>query len=50
MLISELFSKEWKNLFWNSIEHWKELDKGSECLIAKCCIQKIAEDALVILI
>jgi UDP-glucose:glycoprotein glucosyltransferase len=49
MLVSELISKEWKNLFWDFIEHWKELNKGSECLTAKCCVQKIVEDAHAIL-
>jgi UDP-glucose:glycoprotein glucosyltransferase len=49
MFVSELLSKEWKNLFWDFIEHWKELEKGFECLTAKCCIQKIVEDARVIL-
>ncbi|CAL4925424.1 unnamed protein product [Urochloa decumbens] len=42
---SELLSKEWKDLFWDFIDHWKELDKGSDCLTAKCCVQKIVEDA-----
>ncbi|XP_052141963.1 UDP-glucose:glycoprotein glucosyltransferase [Oryza glaberrima] len=42
---SELLSKEWKDLFWDFIDHWKELDKASECLTAKCCVQKIVEDA-----
>ncbi|XP_048574338.1 UDP-glucose:glycoprotein glucosyltransferase isoform X3 [Triticum urartu] len=41
---SELLSKEWKDYFWDFIGHWKELDKGSECLTAKCCAQKIVED------
>lgn len=49
MFISELLSKEWKNLFWDFIEHWKELEKGSECLTAKCCVQKIVDDARAIL-
>lgn len=43
--VSELLSKEWKDLFWDFIDHWKELDKASECLTAKCCVQKIVEDA-----
>uniref|UniRef100_A0A0D9XKJ1 UDP-glucose:glycoprotein glucosyltransferase n=1 Tax=Leersia perrieri TaxID=77586 RepID=A0A0D9XKJ1_9ORYZ len=42
---SELLSKEWKDLFWDFVDHWKELDKASECLTAKCCVQKIVEDA-----
>ncbi|KAL6643108.1 hypothetical protein ACP70R_021289 [Stipagrostis hirtigluma subsp. patula] len=46
---SELLSKEWKDLFWDFIDHWKELDKGAECLTAKCCIQKIVEDARALL-
>ncbi|XP_037450870.1 UDP-glucose:glycoprotein glucosyltransferase-like isoform X3 [Triticum dicoccoides] len=41
---SELLSKERKDYFWDFIGHWKELDKGSECLTAKCCAQKIVED------
>lgn len=43
-MISELLSKERKDYFWDFIGHWKELDKGSECLTAKCCAQKIVED------
>ncbi|OQU85915.1 hypothetical protein SORBI_3004G337800 [Sorghum bicolor] len=46
---SELLSKEWKDLFWDFIDHWKELEKGSECLTAKCCVQKIVEDARTLL-
>lgn len=46
---SELLSKEWKDLFWDFIDHWKELEKGSECLTAKCCAQKIVEDARTLL-
>ncbi|XP_066322950.1 UDP-glucose:glycoprotein glucosyltransferase-like [Miscanthus floridulus] len=46
---SELLSKEWKDLFWDFIDHWKELEKGSECLTAKCCTQKIVEDARTLL-
>ncbi|TVU30395.1 hypothetical protein EJB05_22012, partial [Eragrostis curvula] len=46
---SELLSKEWKKLFWDFIDNWKELDKGSDCLTAKCCIQKIVEDARALL-
>ncbi|KAJ1295214.1 hypothetical protein BS78_01G207000 [Paspalum vaginatum] len=46
---SELLSKEWKDLFWDFIDHWKELDKGSDCLTAKCCAQKIVEDARTLL-
>ncbi|KAK8444902.1 hypothetical protein SEVIR_9G223900v4 [Setaria viridis] len=46
---SELLSKEWKDLFWDFIDHWKELDKGSECLTAKCCVQKIVEDTRTLL-
>ncbi|KAK3153915.1 hypothetical protein QOZ80_2BG0183200 [Eleusine coracana subsp. coracana] len=46
---SELLSKEWKNLYWDFTEYWKELEKGSECLTAKCCVQKIVEDARAIL-
>uniref|UniRef100_A0A0A9ACZ7 Similar to EBS1 (EMS-MUTAGENIZED BRI1 SUPPRESSOR 1) n=1 Tax=Arundo donax TaxID=35708 RepID=A0A0A9ACZ7_ARUDO len=42
---SELLSKEWKDLFWDFIDDWKQLDKGSECLTAKCCAQKIVDDA-----
>ncbi|KAL5230580.1 hypothetical protein ABZP36_029356 [Zizania latifolia] len=42
---SELLSKEWKDLFWDFIDHWKDLNKASECLTAKCCVQKIVEDA-----
>uniref|UniRef100_A0A452YE51 UDP-glucose:glycoprotein glucosyltransferase n=1 Tax=Aegilops tauschii subsp. strangulata TaxID=200361 RepID=A0A452YE51_AEGTS len=41
---SELLSKERRDYFWEFIGHWKELDKGSECLTAKCCAQKIVED------
>ncbi|KQJ97067.1 UDP-glucose:glycoprotein glucosyltransferase isoform X2 [Brachypodium distachyon] len=41
---NELLSKEGKDLFWGFVDHWKELDKGSECLTAKCCVQKIVED------
>ncbi|KAF0934824.1 hypothetical protein E2562_028829, partial [Oryza meyeriana var. granulata] len=44
-IVSELRSKEWKDLFWDFIDHWKELDKASECLTAKCCVQKIVDDA-----
>ncbi|TVU02234.1 hypothetical protein EJB05_52288, partial [Eragrostis curvula] len=41
---------EWKKeLFWDFIDNWKELDKGSDCLTAKCCIQKIVEDARALL-
>jgi UDP-glucose:glycoprotein glucosyltransferase len=47
--VSELLSKEWKDLFWDFIDHWKELEKGSECLTAKCCAQKIVEDARTLL-
>ncbi|KAG2537562.1 hypothetical protein PVAP13_9NG299400 [Panicum virgatum] len=46
---SELLSKERKDLFWDFVNHWKELDKGSECLTAKCCAQKIVEDARTLL-
>ncbi|XP_066332805.1 UDP-glucose:glycoprotein glucosyltransferase-like isoform X1 [Miscanthus floridulus] len=46
---SELLSKEWKDLFWDFIDHWKELERGSECLTAKCCAQKIVEDARTLL-
>ncbi|KAF8723076.1 hypothetical protein HU200_022226 [Digitaria exilis] len=46
---SELLSKESKDLFWDFIDHWKELDRGSECLTAKCCAQKIVEDARTLL-
>jgi UDP-glucose:glycoprotein glucosyltransferase len=46
---SELLSKEWKDLFWDFIDHRKELEKGSECLTAECCAQKIAEDARTLL-
>ncbi|KAL6883793.1 hypothetical protein ACP4OV_011207 [Aristida adscensionis] len=46
---NELLSKEWKDLFWDFIDDWKELDKASECLTAKCCIQKIVEDARALL-
>jgi len=42
---SELLSTEWKDLFWDFIDLWKDLEKGSECLTAKCCAQKIVEDA-----
>lgn len=49
MFASELLSKESKDLFWDFIDHWKELDKGSECLTAKCCAQKIVEDARTLL-
>lgn len=49
MFVSELLSKEWKDLFWDFIDHWKELDKGSECLTAKCCVQKIVEDTRTLL-
>ncbi|KAG8051577.1 hypothetical protein GUJ93_ZPchr0001g30540 [Zizania palustris] len=31
---NELLSKEWKDLFWDFIDHWKELNKASECLTA----------------
>ena len=47
--VSELLSKERKDLFWDFVNHWKELDKGSECLTAKCCAQKIVEDARTLL-
>ncbi|KAG8091943.1 hypothetical protein GUJ93_ZPchr0012g21193 [Zizania palustris] len=46
---SELLSKEWKDLFWDFVDHWKEFDKASECLTAKCCVQKIVEDARLLL-
>ncbi|OEL35788.1 UDP-glucose:glycoprotein glucosyltransferase [Dichanthelium oligosanthes] len=49
MFVSELLSKERKDLFWDFIDHWKELDRGSECLTAKCCAQKIVEDARTLL-
>ncbi|KAF8672518.1 hypothetical protein HU200_049459 [Digitaria exilis] len=49
MFASELLSKESKDLFWDFIDHWKELDRGSECLTAKCCAQKIVEDARTLL-
>lgn len=49
MFVSELLSKEWRDLFWDFVDHWKELDKGSECLTAKCCAQKIVEDARTLL-
>jgi UDP-glucose:glycoprotein glucosyltransferase len=45
MFVSELLSTEWKDLFWDFIDLWKDLEKGSECLTAKCCAQKIVEDA-----
>jgi UDP-glucose:glycoprotein glucosyltransferase len=41
---NELLSKEQKDFFWDFVGHWKELDKGSDCLTAKCCVQKIVED------
>ncbi|AQK75944.1 UDP-glucose:glycoprotein glucosyltransferase [Zea mays] len=46
---SELLSTEWKDLFWDFIDLWKDLEKGSECLTAKCCAQKIVEDAHILL-
>ncbi|AQK75947.1 UDP-glucose:glycoprotein glucosyltransferase [Zea mays] len=49
MFVSELLSTEWKDLFWDFIDLWKDLEKGSECLTAKCCAQKIVEDAHILL-
>ncbi|KAJ8506506.1 hypothetical protein OPV22_007392 [Ensete ventricosum] len=45
----ELLAKERKDLFWKLIDLWLEPDKGSDCLTARCCIQKIVDDGRTLL-
>ncbi|CAL9044711.1 unnamed protein product [Musa banksii] len=45
----ELLAKERKDLFWEFINLWLEPDKGSDCLTARCCIQKIVDDGRTLL-
>ncbi|XP_042473077.1 UDP-glucose:glycoprotein glucosyltransferase-like [Zingiber officinale] len=45
----ELLSKQSKDLFWEFTDLWLEPDKGSDCLTARCCIQKIVDDSRTLL-
>ncbi|WOL04288.1 UDP-glucose:glycoprotein glucosyltransferase [Canna indica] len=40
----ELLAKQRKDLFWKFTDLWLQPDKGSDCLTARCCVQKIVED------
>lgn len=45
----ELLSKQSKDIFWEFTDLWLEPDKGSNCLTARCCIQKIVDDSRTLL-
>lgn len=40
----ELLSKQSNNLFWEFTDLWVQPDRGSDCLTARCCVQKIVDD------
>lgn len=44
-VIRELLSKQSNDLFWEFTDLWLQNDKGSDCQSARCCVQKIVNDA-----
>ncbi|ONK57353.1 uncharacterized protein A4U43_C10F19220 [Asparagus officinalis] len=44
MEAGELLSKQSNGLFWEFTDLWLQLDRGSDCQSARCCIKKIVDD------